>query len=320
MLGRALISATVTFLVGCFAASTVWAQATNLEAGKSASQIFSGTCTACHKSPRGLLKSVPPGSLTSFLRQHYTTSPDMAGVLSSYLISNGASDTRGQPKQDGRQAKPEAGPQQAARPADGEPQGERKGRHRRGEEPIDAAKPAEGKPAEAKPVEGEPRMTGERGPEGRKSKQRLGRKGKPGAEEQPEATGTETAKPDDTAKGEAGRDEKPVGEAAKPESAKSETPKSETPKSETAKTETPKETPAIRPDPVPQVTPAPAAAAPAASNSPAPAAAPAPAVAQQAAPVAAPSAPPSPPPAASAPTPSPAPAASGGPPQPPISR
>ena len=49
MLGRALILATVTFLVGCFAAPTVWAQATNLEAGKSASQIFSGTCTACHK-------------------------------------------------------------------------------------------------------------------------------------------------------------------------------------------------------------------------------------------------------------------------------
>ncbi len=203
MLGRALILATVTFLIGCFAAAPeVWAQATNLEAGKSASQIFAGTCMACHKSPRGLLKSVPAGSLTSFLRQHYTTSPDMAGVLSSYLISNGASDTRGQPKQDGRQPKPETGPQQAARP-DAEPQGERKGRRRLarpGEEPVDAAKP---------PAEGKPRMTGERGPEGRKSaKQRLGKKGKPDAEEQPagEAAGTDTVKPNETAKGEAGKD------------------------------------------------------------------------------------------------------------------
>jgi hypothetical protein len=261
----------------------VWAQATNLEAGKSASQIFSGSCTACHKSPRGLLKTVAPGSLTGFLKQHYTTSPDMAGALSAYLISNGASDTRGQPKQDGRQPKAEAG--QAAKP-EGEPQGERKGRRRArsGEEPADAAKPAEG----------EPRATSEHAPEGRKSK-RLGKKGKPDAEEQPGEAGTETAKPNDTAKGE----EKPAGEAAKPEA----------PKSETAKTEAPRETPAARPEPAPQVTSAPTPT-PAAAASPA-APSPAPAVAQQAAPA---PTPPSPPPAASAP------AAPSGPPQPPISR
>ncbi|WP_204325431.1 hypothetical protein, partial [Stenotrophomonas maltophilia] len=60
----------------------------NLEAGKSPAQIFAGTCNACHKSPRGLLRSVPASSLPSFLRQHYTTSSDMASVLSSYLVSN----------------------------------------------------------------------------------------------------------------------------------------------------------------------------------------------------------------------------------------
>ena len=54
MLSRALSLATVTLLIGCFAASPVRAQ--NLEAGKSPSQIFAGTCTACHKSPRGLLE------------------------------------------------------------------------------------------------------------------------------------------------------------------------------------------------------------------------------------------------------------------------
>src|SRR5467141_1735913 len=119
MLSRALSLATVALLIGCFAA--IPAQATNLEAGKSPSQIFAGTCTACHKSPRGLLKTVPASSLPGFLRQHYTTSSDMASVLSSYLVSNGATDTRyqdkDQPKQ-GKDAKQET--KQEAKP-DGPP-------------------------------------------------------------------------------------------------------------------------------------------------------------------------------------------------------
>ena len=94
MLSRALSLATVMLLIGCFAAAPAHAQAQNLEAGKSPSQIFAGTCTACHKSPRGLLRTVPAGSLPGFLRQHYTTSSEMASLLSTYLISNGATDTR----------------------------------------------------------------------------------------------------------------------------------------------------------------------------------------------------------------------------------
>src|SRR6266576_3707524 len=101
-MSRALSLATVTLLIGCFAVIPVQAQ--NLEAGKSPSQIFAGTCNACHKSPRGLLKTVPASSLPGFLRQHYTTSSDMASVLASFLVSNGATDTRYQakdaPKQD----------------------------------------------------------------------------------------------------------------------------------------------------------------------------------------------------------------------------
>src|ERR1700694_5188784 len=94
MVSRALSLATVTLLMCGFAGTPAWAQAQNLEAGKSPSQIFAGTCNACHKSPRGLLKTVPAGSLPGFLRQHYTTSAEMAGLLSSFLVSNGASDTR----------------------------------------------------------------------------------------------------------------------------------------------------------------------------------------------------------------------------------
>src|ERR1700756_4219514 len=102
MSSRALSLATVMLLIGCLSAGSARAQ--NLEAGKSPSQIFAGTCTACHKSPRGLMKTVSASSLPGFLRQHYTTSSNMAGVLSSYLISNGAADTRyavGQPQQKG---------------------------------------------------------------------------------------------------------------------------------------------------------------------------------------------------------------------------
>ena len=84
MLSRALSLATVTLLIGCFAADPALAQTQNLEAGKSPSQIFAGTCTACHKGPRGLLKTVPAGSLQGYLKQHYTTSPEMASLLAAF--------------------------------------------------------------------------------------------------------------------------------------------------------------------------------------------------------------------------------------------
>src|ERR1700754_1924897 len=94
MSGRTLTLAAVTLLIGCCMGALEGAQAQNLEAGKSPSQLFASSCSVCHKSPRGLLKTVPPGSLQGYLKQHYTTSPDMASVLSAYLISNGAADTR----------------------------------------------------------------------------------------------------------------------------------------------------------------------------------------------------------------------------------
>jgi hypothetical protein len=66
----------------------------NLEAGKSAGQIFSSTCSACHKTSRGLLKTVAPTSLRSFLRQHYTTSTGMADMLAAYVAGSGGADAR----------------------------------------------------------------------------------------------------------------------------------------------------------------------------------------------------------------------------------
>ena len=65
------------------------ADAQNLEAGKSPAQIFAGSCTACHRGSKGLLKTVSAGSLPGFLREHYTTSDTMASALSAYLIAGG---------------------------------------------------------------------------------------------------------------------------------------------------------------------------------------------------------------------------------------
>jgi hypothetical protein len=270
MLSRALSLATVMLLIGGFAAAPVQAQ--NLEAGKSPSQIFAGTCTACHKGARGLLKTVAPGSLPGFLRQHYTTSSEMASVLSAYLVSNGAADTRyiggqpkqakdakqepsGQPSQLDRFGRPIRRPpsQEASRPdGDGRvPQAESEGRQGRNRlANPDAAKPAgEGQPPAA--------AAEERGPDGRRlsAKQRLSKRGKPG-DELPKA---EPAPMGEAAKGEAPKEEKsniPKDEGSKPEvkpeEEKSESAKLDAPKGDANKSDVP-----LRADPVPAVTPAP---------------------------------------------------------------
>jgi hypothetical protein len=162
MLNRALILATVMLLIGCFAAAPVHAQVTNLEAGKSPSQIFAGTCTVCHKSPRGLLKTMPAGSLPGFLRQHYTTSPEMAGLLSSYLVSNGAADTRYQGKP-GKDAKSDGKPE--GKPGSPSEQLDRQGR------PLHAAAPAR-EPA------AEPQQTAKPDADGVSPQDEGGRKGR----------------------------------------------------------------------------------------------------------------------------------------------
>jgi hypothetical protein len=274
MLSRALTLATVTLLIGGFAAVPVRAQ--NLEAGKSPSQIFGGTCAACHKSPRGLLKTVAPGTLPGFLRQHYTTSSEMASVLSAYLVSNGAADTRyigsqpkqakdakqepsGQPAQLDRFGRPirRAPAQEASRPdADGrvpqaEPEG-RQGRNRLGN--VDSAKPAGEGQTPAATAE-------ERGRDGRRlsAKQRLSKRGKPG-DELPKTDGAKTDAPmGEAAKDEVSKDEKPNGskdEGSRPE-VKPEEQKAESAKLDASKGEENRSDVPLRADPVPAVTPAP---------------------------------------------------------------
>ncbi|MCP9630332.1 hypothetical protein NML43_24835 [Rhodopseudomonas palustris] len=257
MASRALTSAAVMLLIGSAAAGMTSAQAQNLEAGKSPAQIFAGACSACHKSARGLLRTVPPGSLPSFLRQHYTTSSDMAGLLASYLISNGATDTRykqndtrtepGQPEgrksRRQRQGAEEAAPTEATAPAQAAAPTEEPPRRVRGKR---KPKPEVEQPAEGAAVESSEPVAEAPPKQGRKH----GRKEKP-AQAAPAAA--EPAK-SDASKSDASKSEASKPEAAKPEAAKSEPPKAET--AQPARPAAPAEP--TRADPVPAVTPAPA--------------------------------------------------------------
>jgi len=257
MLGRALRLATVALLIGCFAPALAPVQAQNLEAGKSPSQIFAGACTACHRSPRGLLRTVPAGSLPGFLREHYTTSSGMASLLSNYLISNGATDTRsggGQPRP-GRGAKSEARsgsePEQADRhgrrtpreaaepPPGGKPDvGQAEPRHqgrnaRRLERPgqgPDAAKPAE--------VQAPAQQANQHGRDGRKARHRAGKRGRPAVDEEPgmgaatPETGNSEAPKSDNAKSDNAK-----SDDAKPQAGQTDAAKADTAKDQSAKTE-----------------------------------------------------------------------------------
>jgi len=283
MLSRALSSATVMLLIGCLTAGVARA-GENLDAGKSPSQIFSNTCSACHKSPRGLLKNTPASSLPGFLRQHYTTGTDMASVLSSYLISNGAADPRFQskdqprkdarqdPRQDGRPDQPErlgrrqpagAPPaQEASRPdADAaRPQGEgtRPGRdakrYGRPRATPDAAGPADGQvPVQAATDS----KSGVR--------QKQGRRGRPVPAEPPKTEQVSPAAKEDDAPPDADKSEAGAMDSVKsaPDTIKVDTSNTD---ATTIKVDAPKENAGteanpLRPDPEPPATPAPPASA-----------------------------------------------------------
>jgi len=203
MTSRTLIVAAVALLAANVDVAPAHAQ--NLDAGKSAPQIFASTCAACHRSPRGLVKSVSAQALPGFLRQHYTTGTDMARQLSGYLIASGGvaepRQARGKDDEPRRPAaraeRPQAQPRQrpAAQPlrawrlpwetespaeaaaksgaaqAEKRPQraGTTKRRPRREEPQQETAEPAAAEPAVATPASHAPARTG--------------RKGKPSAEE-----------------------------------------------------------------------------------------------------------------------------------------
>ncbi|MBX9712030.1 MAG: hypothetical protein K2X60_13440, partial [Xanthobacteraceae bacterium] len=255
MLSRKLISAAAALLTGCLASP---AGAQNLEAGKTPSQIFTQTCSLCHKSARGLSKTVPPGSLAAFLRQHYTTSTDMAAMLSAYVLSNGATDTRlggDNLTKQGKEARAGTGPE--VKPPESKPSENKL---------LDGV--FGGRLFESKPAEPKPPAAVEAKPEQRPKPERRTREASrpdvddlenipPGAVP---PTGSEAAPTEGEQKGKKSKfdKKKPPVSAAKLEP-KVEPSARPTP-SEAAKVDAKTEAkgePQIRPDPVPMVTPAP---------------------------------------------------------------
>jgi len=100
--------------------ATAYAQ-TNLDRGKSASQLFSSACIECHKATHGLAKGKSAATVAQFLREHYTTSGEQAAALAAYVVAGRdtvaspvpgrkpgehAGATAEEPKQDNRHAKP----------------------------------------------------------------------------------------------------------------------------------------------------------------------------------------------------------------------
>jgi hypothetical protein len=60
--------------------------AQDFTAGKTPAQLFSSDCSTCHHLPNGLGKKYDAGTLSAFLRAHYTTKPDTAGALAKYVM------------------------------------------------------------------------------------------------------------------------------------------------------------------------------------------------------------------------------------------
>jgi mono/diheme cytochrome c family protein len=87
-------------LVGVFLATPGDTQQGNLDAGKSAAQMFSDTCAACHRSPRELKRAS-----ASFLRGHYTTGAEEASVMANYLAGIPTDPRAGQSKRKDEAAK-----------------------------------------------------------------------------------------------------------------------------------------------------------------------------------------------------------------------
>jgi hypothetical protein len=87
-------------LVAVLTATEVCAQGSqgeNYSAGKAPAQLFNSDCTGagCHRVPQGLAKGRGSGSLSDFLREHYTNSRESAAALAGYLLGvPGTGDSR----------------------------------------------------------------------------------------------------------------------------------------------------------------------------------------------------------------------------------
>ena len=108
----------------------------NIDAGKTAAEIYASDCATCHKTPRGLAAGKNSLTLTIFLREHYTASGDQAKALAAYVLGAGGAEPAPKPK-------PEIEHARAQEPKPGEP--------KTAEPKVGEAKPGQPKTA-ARPV------------------------------------------------------------------------------------------------------------------------------------------------------------------------
>jgi mono/diheme cytochrome c family protein len=80
--GRALALAAIIML-SCTAAGAQ----ENLDAGKSAPKLFAESCSACHRSAKGLAKGRFSFTLYLYLQKHYASNSTSAWALTQYLES-----------------------------------------------------------------------------------------------------------------------------------------------------------------------------------------------------------------------------------------
>jgi len=78
---------------------------TNLDQGRTPSQIFANACVECHKDAHGLARGRSASALTDFLREHYTTNGQQAASLAAYVLGGRSADTP-PPAAQGRGPKP----------------------------------------------------------------------------------------------------------------------------------------------------------------------------------------------------------------------
>jgi len=106
-------------LLGALAPVAAHAQ-TNLDQGKSASQIFASACAECHKAAHGLSHGKSSSALADFLNEHYTTNRDQAAALAAYVLGGtGGAPIGAAPQSRGQKPKTEhtSAPTEEAKPS-----------------------------------------------------------------------------------------------------------------------------------------------------------------------------------------------------------
>jgi len=74
------------FVLGAvMALASAPAGAQDFTAGKTPAQLFASDCSGCHRSPGSVARSRDVRALADFLREHYTTKSETAGLLAAYV-------------------------------------------------------------------------------------------------------------------------------------------------------------------------------------------------------------------------------------------